>query len=498
MSKPANPAIRSQKDSGTVGDGARANSLRDRISHGSMNDPDFDNLMKLSSETLDGPIAFLILKDRDELWVHSRVGIAPGEVAVNGELWSRVISRGETLIVSDASKDVRFDGFSGKPPVRFVAAHPVNLRGERIGALCVIDTKPRAEVSTRWHASLKRLADLASSLLGFKYGMQEVPVASPRRFEREMLDLLASTATEISNWVWRPGENNFDCDLLMRQQLGFASNGPVGLDAFINVIDPQYQPEFRSVFGKEYQPGEEFDIEFAARRGRQWFRMRGKPDFHGGTGQGVPLIGVLVDITERKTFADNTRKLLKELNHRVKNTLAILQALSAQTLRGTASGNEYRTVFFGRLQAISRVHSILSGNDWRGVGLRAVVAGQLEEAFSENSDITIDLPEVELTPDQGLGIGLIFHELRNNAFEHGSLTVDGGRVDVSGKVAGETPRMLKLKWIERGGREPRAEEEPDARSGLTLVTRALDKVLGSKVEISREKAGMEVDISFPL
>lgn len=157
------------------------------------------------------------------------------------------------------------------------------------------------------------------------------------------------------------------------------------------------------------------------------------------------------DITERRK-ADEIRNLLVgELNHRVKNTLAIVQAIAAQTARTSSTIDQFIAGFNGRLQSLSSAHHMLTEAHWSGASLRELVVSQIAVSAGEPHNVEILGDPVFVPPQTALQLTLMLHELATNAVKFGSLSRPQGRVTISWTVeGGETPRIVLL-WTERGG-----------------------------------------------
>lgn len=201
------------------------------------------------------------------------------------------------------------------------------------------------------------------------------------------------------------------------------------------------------------------------------------------------------------------RRLLLELNHRVKNTLAILQSLSLQTARNSPDGDAYHHVFSRRVQSISMTHELLSLHEWNGVALPEVIEGQISIGSQTGLSPETDVPDVMLTPDQALGIGLILHELLNLAEEADQTGGTSIPCSLSGKIIdgqkNDLEEVLHLRWS--GGplkAKGHAEVTPFGQDAFThrvrIAMRGLDKVLGSNVRIYSGARSMEADITLPL
>jgi PAS domain S-box-containing protein len=157
------------------------------------------------------------------------------------------------------------------------------------------------------------------------------------------------------------------------------------------------------------------------------------------------------DITERRK-ADEVRNLLVgELNHRVKNTLAIVQSIAAQTGRTSATIDQFISRFNGRVQSLSSAHHMLTEAHWSGASLRELVTSQIAVSAGELNNIDIVGDDVYVPAQTALQMTLMLHELTTNALKHGSLSRPQGRVSINWTVErGDVPRIV-LVWTERGG-----------------------------------------------
>ncbi|MCA2011019.1 response regulator [Cereibacter sphaeroides] len=170
------------------------------------------------------------------------------------------------------------------------------------------------------------------------------------------------------------------------------------------------------------------------------------------------------DITERRQ-AENTRSLLiGELNHRIKNTLANVQAIARQTLRQSATLPEFDKGFSGRLQALARAHSILSDATWASAPLERLIEDQVKAGTLDCQRLHRAGPAVEISPENMLRLALTLHELGTNAQKYGALSVPGGEVWLDWRVEGAG---LVLTWRETGG--PAVAAPARTGFGTTLI-----------------------------
>ena len=206
----------------------------------------------------------------------------------------------------------------------------------------------------------------------------------------------------------------------------------------------------------------------------------------------VEWFGAVRDISDRKRAEENQQLLVRELNHRVKNTLANVQAIVQQTLRTAQDPTEFVARFSGRIQSLARVHSLLTDASWRGTDLRHLIRDQLLMGATDEARLAASGPSVYFDPQRAVHVALLLHELGTNSVKYGSLSTSNGRVTVSWKVVNE---ILNLEWTERGG--PAVAAPRKRGFGTTLIERIADGSGGS-AQMIFEPTGVTWKISLVL
>jgi two-component system, chemotaxis family, CheB/CheR fusion protein len=212
-----------------------------------------------------------------------------------------------------------------------------------------------------------------------------------------------------------------------------------------------------------------------------------------GKTRGVVL--TFVDITSAKASERQRGMLVEELNHRVKNILAVAMSIASQMLRNFNSVEEFRNAYFGRLQALARANELLSQRDWAGAKLRDVIELELNPYENKKSPISLDGPDVLLLPRAALSLGLVFHELATNAAKHGALAQPGMKLKVTWALEHASEQRLTIQWDETGGRQIKAPETTSF--GMNLIRRALTRELSAKVDVEFKKDGLRCAIQIP-
>ncbi|MGZ5863687.1 MAG: sensor histidine kinase [Methyloceanibacter sp.] len=209
----------------------------------------------------------------------------------------------------------------------------------------------------------------------------------------------------------------------------------------------------------------------------------------------IGTTSVAVDVTERKASEEKLRLLLRELTHRSKNLLAVIQAIARQTASSATSVEDFLQHFSNRLVAIGASHDLLVADDWHGASLRTLIEQLLRartDRFGER--ISIEGEDVMLKPDAVHNLGLALHELATNAQQYGALSADAGRVAVHWRFNDDASK-LKLVWEERGG--PPVTVPERSGFGRTMVERVVGQALESDVKLSFAARGVRCVIVIP-
>jgi len=207
---------------------------------------------------------------------------------------------------------------------------------------------------------------------------------------------------------------------------------------------------------------------------------------------------VQADIAERERVATRQELLVRELNHRVNNTLSIVQTLAMQTLRGEGPVEERIATFQRRLLALAKTHALLTRESWSGASLRALVEAELEPYGGAADDrVQIVGEDLSLPAEISVVLGMALHELATNAVRHGALAVPQGRVRVHWQRSAAERRRLLLCWQEQGGAPPRASPTRTG-FGTRLLRRSLARQLRGAVSLRFEPDGLFCSIEMLL
>ena len=208
--------------------------------------------------------------------------------------------------------------------------------------------------------------------------------------------------------------------------------------------------------------------------------------------------GVVVTFVDISTLADAERHqktLIAELNHRVKNMLTVVIALAQQTAKRAGGVEDFSNSLVRRLHAMARTYGVLSRENWRDASIRELIVEELVPFDMKR--VAAEGPDHRLTPQQGLSLGMVVHELATNAIKYGALSVPEGQLDVTWGLP-DDGGTLRLEWRERGGSPPVDKPKAKGGFGLKLVKGEIEYRLRGSVESRFDKSGVCVVIEFPL
>jgi PAS domain S-box-containing protein len=205
--------------------------------------------------------------------------------------------------------------------------------------------------------------------------------------------------------------------------------------------------------------------------------------------------GLARDITRRKTFEAQQELLLRELGHRVKNTLTTVQSIAQQTLRYAPSPEVFWDRFEDRLLALAKTHDLLTKESWERASLLSLVKQELSP-YGKGRHSLKSSEDVHLAPRAAVALGMTLHELTTNAAKHGALSQSSGKVMLTWSVDASR-RRLHLDWRESGG--PAILTPPTRRGfGSRLLERGIAAELGGTVRVNFAPTGLEAQIEIPL
>jgi PAS domain S-box-containing protein len=313
---------------------------------------------------------------------------------------------------------------------------------------------------------------------------------------------LALASADTGTWDWDLKGGTLTWDQRMRELWGLGPDDPVSFDIFVSALNPlDRESTFAAI--ERAQDGTmpvEYDVEQRVNGVRdgveRWVAANGRAQFANGVP--VRMTGTARDITERKRWEEHIQLLMREVTHRSKNLLAVIQAMARQTKLASRDVNDFEVRFSGRLQALAASHDLLVQRDWHGVSIAELVKSQLGHYLDQHaSQIEMQGQGLIVTPEAAQNIGLAVHELSTNAAKYGALSVPEGRVEVRWARTGNGSEdaRLRMSWTEKGGPEVRL---PSHKGFGQVVTEQLTaRALQGKAHLMFDRGGVSWTLDIP-
>jgi two-component sensor histidine kinase len=250
----------------------------------------------------------------------------------------------------------------------------------------------------------------------------------------------------------------------------------------------------------DLQQGHSWSAELPLRRkdGAVFAAQITNAPIHDAQGRLIGIVGVSADISARKKSEQHLKLMVNELNHRVKNSLATVQSMAAQTFRAAGSVEEAKDAFSMRLHALVLIHEMLTEVNWDSADLREIALRTVSAHLGPDSDqVTVRGGPIRLSPKAASSLAIGLNELATNAIKYGALSGSVGRVEVDWAVArGAGGPELRLTWRESGG--PPVSEPQRRGFGERLLRRGLPAELDGSVALEFAPTGVTCEIRAPM
>jgi PAS domain S-box-containing protein len=345
----------------------------------------------------------------------------------------------------------------------------------------------------------------AFELIGVNHDVTERKMAEATLRVSEERHRLAVEANEVGTWDYDivTGEHRWSDQF--KALWGLAVDAPCDLASLRALISREDWERVRDRWRAATDPNGEgrISIELELRRAnddeRRWATFAGQVFFDEYRHKPLRAVGIMIDATDRKALEERQRLVLREMNHRVKNSLAVVQAIVSQTIRMSRSPAEAFERIQSRVMSVARTHDFLDRSSSTEASLRQLIAIELEPFVDDmRNRVKLDGPLVILESSSVLALGLTFHELATNSVKYGSLSVPKGRLEVTWrlKTDGEKPPVVEIIWNEVDGPLVRT---PKRRGfGSRLIDGSVGGNLGGTVEADYSPTGLKARLSFPL
>ncbi len=316
---------------------------------------------------------------------------------------------------------------------------------------------------------------------------------------RHSEERLAAMVDATSDLVYRTNQDWSEVDIVGGNLL-FGRPGSLTPDWLDVLVHPDDRDLVSDAIARARATQTTFSVEHRMRGedGRwTWLSSRAVPIRPIG-GEVTEWFGAATDVTARRQHEEHQRLLLNELNHRVKNTLAIVQSLALQTLRGADDIGAACDRFESRLHALAQAHDVLTRQQWEHATLQDIVRTAIAPCLVDDPErFDIEGPDMQLDPQRALALSMALHELCSNATKYGALSARPGRVRIRWRAeVVQGRRSLVLSWEEVGG--PPVTAPAHRGFGSRLIERGLRHDLGGEVALDFGASGVTCRITAPL
>ncbi|MDP9840503.1 PAS domain S-box-containing protein [Neorhizobium huautlense] len=418
---------------------------------------EFDELAQVASDICGAPIAVVNLVDTTRQFFKAEVGLGVRSTPLESAICAHALLEEDVMVIPDATKDPRLECnplVTEAPHLRaYAGALLKTADGLPIGTICVLDYRPR-EFTDAQIKMLRFLARQTMAQLELRRQISEQRrlLARARRAENEKANFerLVRQASDFIGMADKSGQVVFLNDAA-RAMLGLSPD-----EAIPSKVEPFIAEEDRQAFRDEVVPviraGESCDRELRLRNIKTgetfpalytMFPIRGADNAI--VGYGV----VTKDISEQKAEEERRAHIISEAAHRMKNTLAIVEAIVSQTLRNATTLEEGRNSISKRVRALAQAQDILSAAEGSAADIVKVIENALTPHDPGAPRLKFTGPSHPLSAAQSLGLSLAIHELATNAAKYGALKGDTGNVEIAWTVsdAGD----FCLEWKESAG-----------------------------------------------
>nr|WP_307354285.1 HWE histidine kinase domain-containing protein [Azospirillum picis] len=316
----------------------------------------------------------------------------------------------------------------------------------------------------------------------------------------------ALEAGRLGSWELTLATGQMRVSQICAANLGLADPAELATyDALLRRVHPEDREYQQAAVRQAVASGSALEVEYRTvwpDGSLHWVQIRGRAVYD-RDGIATGLAGVSLNITDRKKAEERQLLLLEELNHRVKNTLAMVQSIAKQTLRATPSVEAFPDAFQSRLRALAQAHDLLTRRQWQGASLSEIAALTLEPHM-EAGRVQVSGPGVTLTTGVAVSLHLAFHELATNAAKYGALSTGSGRIDLNWNLVRQplesrnAPERdaLVLHWRESGG--PPVVPPTRRGFGSRLIERGLSHELEGEVSLAFDATGVQCRLVIPL
>jgi PAS domain S-box-containing protein len=464
---------------------------------GDEGDPELSEIAAFAARLCDTPIAFVSLIFADSQKFVGRAGSDMPDTPRSISFCAHALGQGNLLEVRDASRDPVFAEnplVQGEQHIRFYAGAPlISREGAPLGALCVIDSKPREAGLTDFQREGMHVLARAA--------MRRLSALRQQRSAIEQQSESARLMREIANLVpaiiWSAdADGKFDYYSSHWDRVT-ALPPPKVAEDWLKLVHPDDTSHTAKAWSDSFAQGSPFESEFRLKQADgnwRWMMSRALPA-QASDGSVRRWYGTLTDIDEGRRESENRDILARELSHRIKNIFAVVAGLVSIRARKHPSAQPFAQELNDAIRALGRAHDFVRPVEGaKGDSLRGLLT-ELMAPYSDNSGrVVLSGDDCEIGARAATPLAMIFHELATNSAKYGALSVPGGSIEIA-IDSPENGEMMHISWREQGGP---ALTEPGADGfGSRLVQLSIEGQLGGSMVRNFRPEGLEIDLAIP-
>lgn len=467
-----------------------------------------DDITDFASQLCDAPISLVSIVEDVRQRFLARTGLDAEETPRDVSFCAHAMTGNEIFVVPDATLDARFAYnalVTGPPHIRFYAGAPlVGADGHGLGALCIIDTEPRADLTPLQRQGLTLMArQVMVELEGRRrdrdfIAQQSLDAAAVADSDR-MFRTLADTMPQMV-WSTLPDGYHDYYNARWYEYTGMPTGSTDG-DGWNGMFHPDDQNRANTIWQHSLKTGDPYEIEYRLRHYSgeyRWTLGRALP-IRDSEGVIMRWIGTCTDIHEQKLLLDEREMIAHELSHRIKNIFSViggLIGLSARThpeIAVVADDLRDRILSLGRAHDFVRPHSAGSIPPI-GEGRLQGILSQIFAPYRgpEGARILLSGEDPAIDDRSATPLALIFHELATNAAKYGALSTSSGHVLLH--VTTED-RNIRIDWVEEGG--PAVTLATHEGFGSRLMMLSAERQLGGRIERDWNEKGLRISLWIP-
>ncbi len=465
-----------------------------------------DRIARLAALSCNAPFGLVSIVEADRQKFVGKSGIELRETSRADSFCAHCMMTDTAMIVPDATRDERFRDnplVTGPPAIRFYAGFPLRSpEGQPLGAICIIDTEPRADLEDAQAEALETLAEVVLSILEAIRTDALSRAVQSHSLNRvaELEQRFAVLADSLPQLVWSTLPDG-QADYFNRPWCEFTGLRPESSfgTGWLGFLHPEDSASAAQAWDRSVESNDDYETRYRLRRHDgvyRWVVARGHP-LHDSHGRVIRWIGTCTDINDEMAAADALELLSQELSHRIKNIFAVIGGLISLSSRNHPDASDFAGELYGRILALGRAHAFIGSRGSIGARPQDVsLKGILTEIFAPYLDdqtqrMRIGGDDIAIDDRSATPLALVFHELATNSAKYGAIANENGTVQIM-LVAGDPVRM---KWLETG--IGASGKKSTSGFGSRLIEMSIERQLGGEYAKHWTNGDLQIEIAIP-